>query len=189
MCEINIGKKIRKVRIHSGMSQQELADRLGTTNIVISNYERGKAMPDYERLIELAGMFNVSTDYLLSFGDEYLDERFEISPTTADIGENNRTIKLYGRRMGIGDQIRKLREERGLKSQELADGLSLPVTIVRKYENDLAIPSYETLLKIARYFNVTTEKLLGIDTGKKLDIRALPEDKKAIMRNLVAGMR
>ena len=91
--------------------------------------------------------------------------------------------------MGIGRQIKELREERGLSKQELADGLSLSITTINKYERDMTAPSYGTLLEMARYFDVTTERLFGINTGRKLDISALPEDKKIMMRNLVGGMK
>ena len=187
--DISIGKNLRKVRIYNGMSQQELADKLGTSKAVISSYEQNKSRPTFATLIELARMFNVTTDYLLSFGDDYLDEKFEISPIMEGDEDNERARQLSGRRMGIGRQIRELREEKGLSRKELADALSLSVTIVGKYENDQAAPSYGTLLQIARYFNVTTERLFGIDTGRMLDISRLPEDKKTLIRNLVGGMR
>ncbi|HCM91823.1 MAG TPA: hypothetical protein DIS78_04580 [Lachnospiraceae bacterium] len=187
--DISIGKNLRRIRIYNGMTQQELADRLGVSKAIISSYEQNKSMPNFNKLIEIARMFNVTTDYLLSHGDEYLDERFTLPPVTADPDEAGKAGKLSGRRMGIGAQIRELREAKGLSRQELADALSLSVTIIGKYENDVAAPSYGTLIEIARYFNVTTERLFGIDTGRKLDIRALPEDKKELIINLVGGMK
>lgn len=187
--EINIGKNLRKIRIHSGMTQQELADRIGTTATVICSYEQNRSKPPFLTLIELARMFNVTTDYLLSFGDEYLDERFKTPSSLAITNENKHPGQLSGRRMGIGRQIKELREERGLSKQELADGLSLSITTINKYERDMTAPSYGTLLEMARYFDVTTERLFGINTGRKLDISALPEDKKIMMRNLVGGMK
>ena len=186
-----IGQKLRKVRIHSGLTQQELADKLGVSKAIVSAYEQNKTMPNFVRLVELARMFGVSTDYLLSYGDEHLDDKFNISPVkpAADPGDNEKAVRLGGRLMGIGAQIKELREERGLSRQKLADDLSLSVTSIRKYENDLAAPSYGTLLDMARYFDVTTERLFGIDTGRKLDISGLPEDKKLLMRNLVGDMK
>ncbi len=177
------------VRIYNGMTQQELADSLGVTKANISSYEQNKSMPNYNKLIEIARMFNVTTDYMLSHGDEYLDERFKTPPVTEISDDTGKTGRLNSRRMGIGSQIKELREERGLSRQELADGLSLSVTTIGKYENDIAAPSYGTLIDIASYFGVSTERLFGIDTGRKLDIRALPEDKKELIKNLVGGMK
>ena len=188
---IGIGKKLRKVRICSGMTQQELADKLGVTKAIISAYEKNKTMPSFIRLVELAELFDVSTDYLLSFGDEHLDEKYDVSPvmTVSASGNNDKTARLSKRFMGIGNQIRELREERGLSRQKLADALSLSVTSIQKYENDIAAPSYGTLLDMARYFDVSTERLFGIDTGRKLDISSLTEDKAKMIRNLVGDMK
>ena len=185
--DINIGKNLRKVRIYNGMTQQELADALGSSKASISAYEKNKIMPNFTMLIKMAEILNVSTDYLLSFGDEHLDEIYNISPagTQADMTGNERARKLSGRFMGIGEQIRELREERELSIQQLADELSLPVTSIQKYENDTDAPSYGTLLDMARCFDVTTERLFGIETGCKLDAGPLSDDRADMIRNLV----
>jgi len=78
--DISIGKNLRKVRIYNGLSQQELADALGTTKAAVSAYEHSKTRPTFAMLIKIAQVLNVSTDYLLSFGDEYLDEVYDVSP-------------------------------------------------------------------------------------------------------------
>ena len=188
--DITIGKNLRKVRIYNGMTQQELADALGTTKAAVSAYEHSKTRPTFAMLIKIAQVLNVSTDYLLSFGDEYLDEVYEVSPIKPkEMDGNDRAWRLSGRFMGIGAQIRELREERGLSRQKLADDLSLSVTSIQKYENDIAAPSYGTLLDMARYFDVSTERLFGIETGRKLDVSSLPEDKALIIRNLVGDLK
>ncbi len=42
------GKKIRKARIEKGLTQEELADKVGYTKQTISNWENGKSTPGYE---------------------------------------------------------------------------------------------------------------------------------------------
>ena len=187
--DISIGKNLRKVRIYNGLSQQELADALGTTKAAVSAYEHSKTRPTFAMLIKIAQVLNVSTDYLLSFGDEYLDEVYDVSPIKPkEMDGNERAWKLSGRFMGIGEQIRELREERGISRQQLADALSLSVTSIQKYENDIAAPSYGTLLDMARYFDITTERLFGIETGRKLDVTPLTGDKAKMIRNLVGDL-
>ena len=97
--EIGIGKKLRKVRIHNGVTQQELADRFGVTKAVISLYEQNKTMPNFAMLVEMAKMFNVSTDYLLSFGDEHLDEIYDVSPAEVE-PEHERKRRSKARKLG-----------------------------------------------------------------------------------------
>ena len=47
------------------MTLQQLADELGTSNQVLSRYERGDREADYNTLAKIARFFNVSIDYLL----------------------------------------------------------------------------------------------------------------------------
>ena len=62
---IGIGDQIKKLRIQGGYTQQDLADKLNVTRSIISAYEKDKRAPSYGKLIELAVLFDVSTDYLL----------------------------------------------------------------------------------------------------------------------------
>ena len=60
-----IGSQIKHLRKASGYTQQELADKLDLTKSIVSAYEQEKRAPSYMKLIELATLFDVSTDYLL----------------------------------------------------------------------------------------------------------------------------
>lgn len=57
--------KIRKFRKEMHLTQVELAERLGTTQRNISNWEIGARMPDLETMIRLADFFDVSVDELI----------------------------------------------------------------------------------------------------------------------------
>lgn len=69
MFDINkIGKRISSLRKQCGLTQMELADRLGISFQAVSNWERGNTMPDISKLPEIAEIFNVSIEEIL--GDE-----------------------------------------------------------------------------------------------------------------------
>lgn len=186
--DAGIGEKLRKLRINKGLTQQELADRLGLTKAVVSTYEQDIHMPGFTNLIEMARLFGVTTDYLLSAGDDHLDEKLN-DPDRDEDCDGDKVRRLGERLMGIGKQIRELREERGMSRQELATGLSLSTMAIGKYERDIMAPSYGTLMDMARFFNVSTEKLFGIETGRIVDISELTDDKRELIRDLVRGMR
>lgn len=63
-------KRIKQLRESRGYTQQELADKLETARSVISTYEQGIRMPSYSKLLKLAEIFDVSTDYLLGVDPE-----------------------------------------------------------------------------------------------------------------------
>ena len=63
---MKMGHIISKLRYENGYSQVELAEKIGITKGAVGMYETDKRKPDYDTLIKLADLFNVSTDYLLS---------------------------------------------------------------------------------------------------------------------------
>lgn len=67
---MNLGEKIFKLRKERGLSQEILADKLGTTRQAISKWENNQGFPDTERLLMLSNIFQVSIDYILKDSDE-----------------------------------------------------------------------------------------------------------------------
>ena len=61
-----LGERIYFYRKQMGISQKELAALLNVTNKAISKWETGAALPKSETIIELAKIFNVSSDELLN---------------------------------------------------------------------------------------------------------------------------
>lgn len=59
------GELLAELRQDKGMTQRQLADILFVSVGTISNYEKGKHLPDVERLKMISDYFNVTTDYLL----------------------------------------------------------------------------------------------------------------------------
>lgn len=57
--------KIKILREKSGMTQTELANKLGITRSGVNAWEMGISVPSTQYVIELALLFGVSTDYLL----------------------------------------------------------------------------------------------------------------------------
>lgn len=57
-------------RIKTGMSQTEVAEHLGLNKTAVSKWEGNKTMPDPAVLIQLAVLYDVSSDYLLNITPE-----------------------------------------------------------------------------------------------------------------------
>lgn len=62
-------EKLMELRRKAGLSQEQLADRLGVTRQSVSKWESGAAMPELGKLIALSELFGVSIDYLVKDGD------------------------------------------------------------------------------------------------------------------------
>ena len=77
---MTFSEKLMDLRRKAGLSQEQLADRLGVTRQSVSKWESGTAMPELVKLISLSDIFGVSVDYLVK---DYLEE-----PESADGGDD-----------------------------------------------------------------------------------------------------
>lgn len=65
---MNLGEKLFKLRKENGISQENLAEQIGTTRQAISKWENNQGFPEVEKLLQLSNVFEVSVDYLLKDG-------------------------------------------------------------------------------------------------------------------------
>ena len=70
---IKIANNLVELRKKNGLSQEELADKLGLSRQAVSKWERAESSPDTDNLICLAKLYNVSLDELLNT-DETIEE-------------------------------------------------------------------------------------------------------------------
>ena len=66
---MSFGQRLQDLRQRAGMSQDALAERLEVSRQAVSRWERDETMPETEKVIALAEIFAVSTDYLLRGGE------------------------------------------------------------------------------------------------------------------------
>ncbi len=59
------------------------------------------------------------------------------------------------------ERLKELRKEKGLKQQDLADEISVSKSTIGMYEVGKRIPPSDVLEKIADFFEVTTDYLMG----------------------------
>ncbi len=62
---MDFGTRLKELRKQNGLTQQQLAERIGVTKSVISFYELRERAPSPDVLAKLSYVFHVSTDYLL----------------------------------------------------------------------------------------------------------------------------
>ena len=80
-------------------------------------------------------------------------------------------------------RIKELREVRKIKQKEMAEILQVPSNTYNQWENGKRQPDHETLVKIAKYFDVTVDYILGIeeDNKKSPSNDGLAPDEQAIL--------
>ena len=61
--------RLRSLRQYAGLTQKEFAAKLGIAHGNVSKYELGETLPPMDILAKIAGVFEVSTDYLMGLSD------------------------------------------------------------------------------------------------------------------------
>ena len=103
-----LAEKILVLRKSNGWSQEELAEKMNVSRQSISKWESAAAIPDINRILELAKLFEVTTDYLLkddiektAYSDEYgTDNRIRVS--LQESSEFLKSRASYGRQIAFG---------------------------------------------------------------------------------------
>ena len=62
---MDLGRKIQELRRGQGLSQERLAEQMAVSRQAISKWESGGAIPEVDKLIQLARFFGVTVDDLL----------------------------------------------------------------------------------------------------------------------------
>lgn len=62
---VNPANQIQFLRKKKGLSQEELADKLGVSRQAVSKWESRQSLPDLDNIIAISNFFDVTTDYLL----------------------------------------------------------------------------------------------------------------------------
>ena len=63
----------------------------------------------------------------------------------------------------FGDNIKRLRKNKGLKQQELAEILGVKRNTYSDWENGKTEPSFDNLFKLADFFDISLDWLFGRD--------------------------
>lgn len=131
---------ILNLRKRIGLTQQELAQKIGCNQHSVSSWENGTREPNIQTLCALADIFDVSLDKLVG----------------REIAKNNERILQDMKVFGNDEifNIKKLRKRHNITQIELANELNVTQTTVSKWEKDSKKLSLEQAIKIAQYFNL-----------------------------------
>ena len=144
-----IGRRIKELRTENGLTQQELAKILNVSSMSISFYENEQRKPDSEFIIACSRFFDVSTDYLL--GKTY-----------------KRRIPREERFGAFSKRLKHVRELKGISQRQAAEDLNISPQNLSYYENGRDA-GYGLLVRMARYYDVTVEYLIGASPVMQLE--------------------
>lgn len=93
---MQLGDRLKKLRVNQRISQQELASRLCMNRITYSQYETNRRQPDYETLLKIADYYGVSVDYLLGRTNEPMSMNLSLMAESGRYEQKKEILKLIG---------------------------------------------------------------------------------------------
>lgn len=88
----------------------------------------------------------------------------------------------------FNDIVRQLRTNRGISQVELAAALGVTKQCISNWENGNIAPSLDMLLKISKYFSVSTDYLLGIDNRKYIETTGLTDGQITHIQQIIGDI-
>ena len=85
--------------------------------------------------------------------------------------------------------LQRLRKERGLTQEQLANKINKESSVISKYEKNGQIPPFDTVRSLAAIFNVSMDYLAGMEKKATISTVNLSEDQIQIMRELAEAFR
>ena len=98
MDTVKIGRYIQRLRKAAGLTQKELAEKLGISFQAVSKWENGDTLPDTGLILDLCAILNTTADLLLNGGSILLNTRKLMRVEDVVIGFED--IEDIGRRFG-----------------------------------------------------------------------------------------
>lgn len=89
----------------------------------------------------------------------------------------------------FGNRLRKLRKDRKLTQQQLAELIGVKNSVISFYEVGERIPSPDILRKLALALHVTADYLLGIERMAILDATGLDEQDRLVVQMMIGRLR
>lgn len=89
--------------------------------------------------------------------------------------------------MELKDKLKFLRKQRNLTAQQVADNCEISLGVYKKYESGERGVGVPALIKIADFFGVSVDYLLGREPATDpFDMLQLPEDQKSVMERFAS---
>jgi len=89
-----VGDMLKKLRESVGLSQKELAAKIGTTQSSMNRYENNQSEAPYKILLWYANYFDVSMDYIFARTDQPQGKLYDFQPKIEDNDDMRRFIEM-----------------------------------------------------------------------------------------------
>ncbi len=153
-------QRLKELREERNLTQNDVAVAIQTSQRNIGRWENHSNEPSASYVIKLADFFQVSTDYLLGRTDDF--GNVSIQSSVPHLSEESFNKKICGgNEMPFSHRLKELRYECGLTQKEVSDAVGSTQSNLGKWENNKIQPAADMVVKLADFFQVSTDYLLG----------------------------
>lgn len=85
----------------------------------------------------------------------------------------------------LSEKIKKLRENKNLQQKDLVDYLKIAKSTYSQYESGTRMPSLDIIMKIAEFYNVSIDYLLGHEVVAEETAEYTFENKKEMIKEII----
>ena len=155
---IEIADRLIKLRKQNGLSQEELADKLGLSRQAVSKWERAEASPDTDNLICLAKLYGISLDELLKTDDDVetiVEEQVKKEESKEEKKEGVFITDDEGQTVEISDGCVKCTDKNGrvVKCKDIKHP-SKPIAIISAVEGGLFLLAVVVYILLGTLLNM-----------------------------------
>ena len=137
--------RVNEQMLLSGYTVKQLTDAMGVSPSTIYNLRKGRyKQPDTSTFFLLIEVFHCSADYMLGLIDFPFEPTVYYSP-----------LRTYGTR------LKELLKERGKTQQAFIEDMKISSNLAHKWFSDKTLPGIDYLIKIAEYFDLSVDALIG----------------------------
>lgn len=137
--------RLKELRKRKNLNQSDLAKIFNVKQNTVSQWESGVNQIDNTTLNALADFFQVSTDYLLGRADENISTDY----------------------ITFGERLKDLRNLQPITQTRLAEDLGVTINTISNWETGRQMPATDMMIRIADYFNVSADYLVGLTDNKE----------------------
>lgn len=98
---MKLGNSLYKARKNSGLSQEEVASKLGVSRQSVSKWETSETLPDIQQSKKMAQLYHVTLDDLIDFDVEFQEIKDVIEHTSEEKSKQVDWTKLWGQKYPI----------------------------------------------------------------------------------------
>lgn len=91
--------------------------------------------------------------------------------------------------LDMGERLKQLRKNNNLTQKQVGQRIGVAISAVSSYESGVRYPTYESLVKLSRLYNVTTDYLIGLSDRNLIDLSELEEDEVVLIKSMVSALR